>query len=39
MLEAREATVRLGQRALVDGVSLVVAPGETVAVVFENGAG
>jgi iron complex transport system ATP-binding protein len=39
MLEARDATVMLHERALVANVSLSVAPGETVAVVGENGAG
>ncbi len=38
-LELRELTVRAGERALLDRVSLRVAPGETVAVVGRTGAG
>jgi iron complex transport system ATP-binding protein len=38
-LEGRSLTFRIGERALVDDVSLRVAPGEIVAVVGANGAG
>lgn len=39
MLAARDITVALRGRLLLDRVSLAVAPGETVAVLGENGAG
>ena len=39
MIEATRLTFRVGDAVLVDSVSLVVAPGEVVAVVGPNGAG
>lgn len=39
MIEARGVSYRVGDAVLVDGVDLVVAPGELVAVVGPNGAG
>jgi iron complex transport system ATP-binding protein len=38
-LEARDITVRVGRKRLVDSVSLRVTPGEVVAVIGPNGAG
>ncbi|HEV7284782.1 MAG TPA: ATP-binding cassette domain-containing protein, partial [Kaistia sp.] len=39
MLQVEALTVRAGQRAILDNVSLTVAPGELTAVVGPNGAG
>ena len=39
MLEARNATVAIDGRTLLDGVDLGVAPGEWLAIIGENGAG
>lgn len=39
MLAARDVTVRIGARKLLDGVQIEVRAGETVAIVGENGAG
>ncbi|MDT5293190.1 MAG: heme transport system ATP-binding protein, partial [Acidobacteriota bacterium] len=39
MIEARGVHVRVGRKALLEGVSLNVSPGEVVAVVGPNGAG
>jgi ABC-2 type transport system ATP-binding protein len=39
LVEARALVKRYGERAVVNGVSLVVAPGEVVAVIGPNGAG
>jgi len=39
MLEARDLTVHLRERAVLSRVTLALAPGETLAVVGENGAG
>jgi iron complex transport system ATP-binding protein len=39
IVEARTISVRLGRRTIVDGLSLAIAPGETVALVGPNGAG
>jgi iron complex transport system ATP-binding protein len=39
MLEARELTVRYGQRTVVDGVSLSVTPGNLTTIIGPNGSG
>jgi len=38
-IEAGRIMVRIGSKALIDGVTLAIAPGETVALVGPNGAG
>lgn len=39
MLEAREITVRYGEREALTGVSLLASPGEVIAIIGPNGAG